>query len=87
MIYNIIIFSSSSEEEYPDRSVRGRWWAFETTSFVYSPYSIYSLLSPQVSQPGKLSDEWQPVSVSWAQVMPLFLISAFLLICVSGNRP
>jgi len=25
LIHNIITFSSSSEEEYPDRSVRGRW--------------------------------------------------------------
>jgi hypothetical protein len=36
LIYSTITFSSSLEEEYPDRSVRGRWWAFETAYF----YSI-----------------------------------------------
>jgi hypothetical protein len=25
-IISLLTFSSSSEEEYPDRSVRGRWW-------------------------------------------------------------
>jgi hypothetical protein len=29
LIYNSITYSSSSEEEYPDRSVRGRWCHFE----------------------------------------------------------
>ncbi|MCX6322169.1 MAG: hypothetical protein NTX93_10290 [Bacteroidia bacterium] len=32
MIYSIITFSSSLEEEYPDRSVRGGWCGFGTTS-------------------------------------------------------
>jgi hypothetical protein len=36
--------------------------------------------------PGKPSDEWQAVSVCWAQLIPLFLISGFLLIWVSGNE-
>jgi hypothetical protein len=28
LIYNIITFFSSQEEEYPDGTVGGRWWAF-----------------------------------------------------------
>jgi hypothetical protein len=55
-------------------------------NYSLQPSSI-RLLSPHVTQPGKPSDEWQPVSVCRAQIMPLFLISAFLLTCVSGNRP
>jgi hypothetical protein len=37
LIYNIITFSSSSEEEYPDRSVRGRWWAFDDHNKIKKP--------------------------------------------------
>jgi hypothetical protein len=29
----MLTFSSSSEEEYPDGIVGGRWWAFSTPSF------------------------------------------------------
>jgi hypothetical protein len=40
-----------------------------------------------VEHPGKSSVGLQPVSVCCAQVIPLFLISGFLLTCVSGNLP
>jgi hypothetical protein len=56
LIYNVITFSSSSEEEYPDRSVRGRWWAFKTTpkDFIcfseFSPYNYYQNQIPDESR-------------------------------------